>query len=164
MSSVTSTASGGSGGSSAADGRNVWDAATALIVVGALVFLVVFLSKHYTTLNDVTTVLGIAAPVLAAAFGVSLGYWSGEKKGQAAGKTNGQKQVASQLVPIANSLERHLGVGIIDPVTKGFESAAGTTSFAMRPASGEPVVIETANISRTQQAVSDLKGIIAANR
>jgi hypothetical protein len=123
----------GDDGATAAAAHNLWDAMVALIVVGALVVLVVYLVRHYgSDTEKIAAVLGIAAPVLAAAFGVSIGYYSGNKTGQTTGKEKGKKEMASKLYQAAEALEtqpRERGEGA-DSIARAAERLRGIADGA----------------------------------
>jgi hypothetical protein len=122
---------------------------------------VVYLVRHYgSDTEKIAAVLGIAAPVLAAAFGVSIGYYSGNKAGQSTGKENAKKELSSKLAPVVDDLDGHLEQGILGPVTTHLESQAGASSFT-GPAGTGPT-IQHEDINRAREAVGVLKGIIAA--
>jgi hypothetical protein len=74
------------GGSQGSGGTNVWDVGRALLVIGGLVYLTVFLVRHYPEEKNVAAILGIVAPVLAAVVGVSVGYATGNTTGKAQGE------------------------------------------------------------------------------
>jgi hypothetical protein len=142
----------------------MWDAVIALIVVGALVLLVVFLVRHYKNSSDAATILGIAAPVLAAAFGVSLGYWSGEKKGAATGEKEGKNQVADQLKPVLDKLHAGVTTGLLAPVMEKLNSPAGRTDYLLPPDHGDEVFVQQEAITQAQGGIADLEAIIRANQ
>lgn len=89
---------------------NRWDFLRAFIVIGGLVVIIIFLVGHYSSERDVAGVLGIAAPVLAAAVGVSIGYGSGNRAGRAEGESRkaaavkeGRKALAQYLADLADA-------------------------------------------------------------
>lgn len=95
-----------------AAGTNVWDAVVALVVVGALVALAFKLVTEYgDDTEKITSVLGVAAPVLAAAFGVSIGYFSGKAKGQATGEEEGKRKALEIVAPHVEALDATLQPG-----------------------------------------------------
>jgi hypothetical protein len=155
-----SNGNGGDSQGSAGAAHNVWDAVVALIVVGALVVLVIYLVNHYRSDTEkIGAVLGVAAPVLAAAFGVSIGYYSGNKAGQSTGKKEAKREINSKLSPLVATLEGHLG-NVLDPVQTQLESPEGEASF--RGPSGTGPTIRHEDIDGTREAVAMLKGIVAA--
>jgi len=93
-----------SSGSQKPNHTNIWDAVRALLVIGGLVYLTVFLVRHYPDEKSVAAILGIVAPVLAAVVGVSVGYVTGSKTGQSQGEAgkaaavkNGRKAFAAHV-------------------------------------------------------------------
>jgi hypothetical protein len=87
-------------------GTNLWDALIALFIVGGLVGLVYLLLDEYGDDTErIAAVLGIAAPVLAAGFGVTLGYFTGKEKGEATGQKRGRQEVAAKFADAVRSLE-----------------------------------------------------------
>ena len=93
-------------------GANVWDAVIALIVIGALVVLAFkLIDKYGSDTEKITSVLGVAAPVLAAAFGVTLGYFSGNEKGKATGEKAGKQQALEKIRPHVEAIDSQLQPG-----------------------------------------------------
>jgi hypothetical protein len=88
------------------EGANVWNAVIALIVIGALVVLVFRLvDKYGSDTEKITSVLGVAAPVLAAAFGVTIGYFSGNERGKAKGEQTGKAKILKAIKPHVEALD-----------------------------------------------------------
>jgi hypothetical protein len=83
---------------STASETNGWDVLRALLVLAALVILTIALVKHYDQdEKKAAAILGIAAPVLAAIVGVTLGYATGNTKGKATGEAQGRKKIAQHV-------------------------------------------------------------------
>lgn len=160
---------GATGTGTTAGGANVWDVVRTLIVLGALVYLTVFLVRHYKDSKDVTSVLGVVVPVLAAVVGVTLGYASGNQAGEAKGQAGKEEAVKSarkglmqeiapvveRLAPATESLvDRIVTIGASDPGTGAFKLAADHLTQA-----GE-VTIPQQELTGTREAVAHLRGIV----
>lgn len=82
------------------EGRNQWDFHTALVAIVGLVGITLLL-VYTESAHDVETILGIVVPAIAAIFGISLGYWSGNTTGKTTGQQQGveagKKQAKTQL-------------------------------------------------------------------
>jgi hypothetical protein len=102
---------------------NIWgflrDFLRAALVLTALVLLTLLVIKHYgQDAQKAATILGIAAPVLAAVVGGTLGYYAGSSTGQASGAA----KVKQQLSEPVQTVESHLaGAAPPDAVTKAVE-------------------------------------------
>jgi uncharacterized membrane protein YkvI len=95
----------GAGGSQS---TSIWDFLRAVLVLGALVLLTLLVIKHYgQDAQKAATILGIAAPILAAVVGGTLGYYAGSSTGQAAGA----QKVKQQLDAPIKALDAHLSEG-----------------------------------------------------
>ena len=91
---------GGNGDTGATTGRNIWDFLTVLAVLGVLVVLTIFLVKHYSDVKDAASILGIVTPVLGGAFGVILGYATGNATGQTQGANTTKAKIKRDLAPV----------------------------------------------------------------
>jgi hypothetical protein len=91
---------GASGDTGATTGRNIWDFLTVLAVLGVLVVLTIFLVKHYSGVKDAASILGIVTPVLGGAFGVVLGYATGNATGQTQGANTTKAKIKRDLAPV----------------------------------------------------------------
>lgn len=151
----------GSSPKSEKTGTNIWDAAIAVIVVGALLVLVIYLVAEYgTDTEKIAAVLGVAAPVLAAAFGVTLGYFTGTKKGEASGEKKAKRQLKATIEPLVRTLEDDLERGVLQPMTTALESPAGERSFSLPGVEGQQASIDQARIDNARAAVAKLRGVV----
>jgi hypothetical protein len=96
---------------------NIWDVLRALVVIGGLAYLTVFLVRHYSDAKSAAAILGIVAPVLAAVVGVSVGFATGNKTG----KTQGEAGKASAVKEGRKALAAHID-GLLDE--RGAEAAS----------------------------------------
>lgn len=161
---VRDDAPGGAAAPTAADkSTNLWDFLMALVVCGALVVLVVVLiGKYDADTEKVTSVLGVAAPVLAAAFGVTLGYYSGNKAGEATGKKKGAQEVAGQVAGVVDTLDERIGKGVLTDLTETLESPEGLNVFRVKP--GSDFSFPTSNVAEAREALGELRGIVHGAR
>jgi hypothetical protein len=142
-------------------GTNVWDAAIAVIVVGGLVVLVIYLVGEYgTDTEKIAGVLGVAAPVLAGAFGVTLGYFTGTKKGEATGEKTAKRELKAAIAPLVETLEDDLDRGVLQPMTTALESPAGARSFSLPGGQGQQASIDQTKIDNARAAVAKLRGVV----
>jgi hypothetical protein len=89
-----------------------WGFLRAALVLAALVVLTLLVIRHYgQDAQKAATILGIAAPVLAAVVGGTLGYYAGSTTGQATGAAN----VKQQLEGAVKTLDTHLAGGAPAP-------------------------------------------------
>jgi len=154
----TPPADAGAGTSDEKAGTNGWDVLLALVICLTLAGIVAFLVVKYDKrTKDVTAVLGVAAPVLAAAFGVSIGYYSGNKTGQAAGEKKGRKDVATKVKGAVDTLDERLGGSVLSHITENLESPAGSDYF--QPASGSSFRLDTSDIRNAHEALGALRNI-----
>jgi hypothetical protein len=94
---------------------NVWDFARAALVLAALVVLTLLVIKHYgQNAQRAATILGIAAPVLAAIVGGTLGYYTGNNTGKASGEEKGEVNVKQHLTSPLAVLDDHIA-GVEQP-------------------------------------------------
>ncbi len=91
---------GASGDTGATTGRNIWDSLTVLAVLGVLVVLTIVLVKHYSDVKDAASILGIVTPVLGGAFGVVIGYATGNATGQTQGANTTKAKIKRDLAPV----------------------------------------------------------------
>jgi hypothetical protein len=108
-----------SSGSQSSAGTNLWDAVRALLVIGGLVYLTVFLVRHYADEKSVAAILGVVAPVLAAVVGVSVGYATGNKAGQAQGETGKAAAVKDGRQALAAHVKGLIDGGIAEGAEPG---------------------------------------------
>jgi len=140
---------------------NIFDVLMALVVCGALVVLVlVLIDKYDGDTEKVTSILGVAAPVLAAAFGVSLGYYSGNKAGEANGKKKGKAEVKQQSSTALQELEAQVEA-VLTPITRGLESPSGQAEFIVGPGS-QGFRLPTRDIAAVREAVGELRGVLGS--
>jgi hypothetical protein len=93
-------------------GSDVWSFLRAALVLAALVVLTLLVIRHYgQDAQKAATILGIAAPVLAAVVGGTLGYYAGSSTGQVTGAAN----VKQQLDGAVKTLDAHLAAGAPPP-------------------------------------------------
>jgi hypothetical protein len=150
------------GKTEAKSGASKWDAVITLIVVSALVGVIVFLVEKYgTDTEKIAAVLGVAAPVLAAAFGVSIGYYTGTKKGEAEGKEKGKSDMTSTLRPLVDTLEQHTTKTILNSITGTLEKPAGSAAYVLQAgATGPETEIPQESVRASREAVAELRGIV----
>lgn len=153
-----------SGAEATKEGVNLYELIRAVVVVAALVYVTVFLVRHYTEVKDVTAVLGIVVPVLAAVVGISLGYWSGNANGKAKGESGkaqatqiAKHELASKLDPLVGELEKST-LPVIDRMAAALSSEPGSNRFALRGAAAMP------ELSVTHEEVGDGKAAVARMR
>jgi hypothetical protein len=85
----------------------VWETLRALFVVVALVVLTLLVISHYgTNSQDAATILGIAAPILAAVVGGSLGYTAGASTGTATGETKLKQQLDQPIQALGEHIAK----------------------------------------------------------
>jgi hypothetical protein len=97
---------------SASQSTSVWDFLRAVLVLAALVVLVLLVIKHYgQDAQKAATILGIAAPILAAVVGGTLGYYAGSTTGQAAGAQKVKQQLDAPLKTLATHLSESASAG-----------------------------------------------------
>ena len=139
--------------------------------------------------GNATTVLGVVAPVLPAVVGVSLGYYTGAKTGQATTETaaaqgqattsaavaQGQQaaqtaardatqRFAEQAEPIVLELERRME-NVLRPIEHGLVSPSGVRAFTVMPDTMEqPLVVETDDLDSARELVGQLRGLCARGR
>jgi hypothetical protein len=140
------------------DGTNVWDAVVTLIVYLALAGVGVFLAIHYDTSKDAQGMFGIAAPVLAAAFGVAIGVPAGHKAGKATGKKQGKQELADKVKDVADRLDRSV-VTHLETLTATMESPAGED--IMRVAPGRDFSVPNSSIADAHRALAELRGVVS---
>lgn len=93
-------------------GSDFWGFLRAALVLAALVVLTLLVIRHYgQDAQKAATILGIAAPVLAAVVGGTLGYYAGSTTGQATGAAS----VKQQLDSAVKTLDDHLLTGGAPP-------------------------------------------------
>jgi hypothetical protein len=159
-------------GKSASTGTSVNDVLLAVIVVGGLIGLTILLVEHYSNTKDVTSVLGVVAPVLAAAVGARVGYSGGSAQGQARGSAgkneairSARKDLAQQLEPWIGELEQRTTTKILDEITTGMPSPAGKRTYSLAGGgqlSARGLTFADADIAGTREAVAQLRGAINA--
>jgi len=75
------------------------------LVLAALVVLTLLVIRHYgQDAQKAATILGIAAPVLAAVVGGTLGYYAGANSG----KATGEQKVKQHLAAPVQALDAHM--------------------------------------------------------
>jgi hypothetical protein len=166
----------GSGGSSdTGDGAsgattNVWDyvkdATRGLLVLAALIYLTVFLVRHYAHVKDVTTVLGVVIPVLTAALGAAVGAAAGNATGQAnknEAVRQQRKKLANQLRPKLEHARSRVRQNISTPIKTQLANAAGTMNFTFAPEDqSQWLEIDASAIDETEQSLAEVDGILQA--
>jgi hypothetical protein len=106
-------------------GAGLWDFLRAALVLGALVILTLAVIHHYGgNAQKAATILGIAAPVLAAVVGGTLGYYAGNTTGAASGAA----KVKQQLDGPVKALDSHMATSA--PTSDASEALGALKSLA----------------------------------
>lgn len=164
------TEQGGNGAPSTLGNATVWDLARVVVVVAALVYLTVFLVRHYTDSKDAISVLGVVVPVFAAAFGVTLGYYTGNQSGKAQGAANKEQAVknarrnfAKTVQPLVQDLETRVS-RLTMPLITELESPRGEDRFLLR--ANQPLnrdlVFSGSDLTETEAQLEALKRLLDA--
>jgi hypothetical protein len=160
----TAPADGGSTSST-----NLWDylkdATRALIVIGALVGLTVFLAIHYSNVKSTTSVLGVVIPVLSAGIGAAAGAAAGNAAGKAdkdEAVKRGRKALAQQMQPKVRAAHQTVRGDVLDPIQRSFASRAGERSLIFDPKdpAAEPVQLDSQAFGDADRNLAELQGIV----
>ncbi len=148
-------------GSAAPAAANVWSLAIALVVVSALIVLTVFLVRHYEDVKDAASILGIAAPVLAAAVGVALGFAAGGAKGKADGEKNAKNFIKAKLADKLAQAEQAVR-DLVSKIQLEGASQAGTdgVTFEGQSLGDRSVEFSAAELQSAQDAVRDARAAV----
>jgi hypothetical protein len=140
-------------------GRNIWDFATAGLVL-AFLTLIVWIVLHYAGASDKgATILGVLMPVFGAVFGVSIGYWTGNQSGQAQGAQNTRQNLKQGLGDTTNSLSRHVET-VVNEIRTQASSPPGQDQFIVPP--NAPLRVNAAELDALHKEVGVLEGYVKA--
>lgn len=152
-----------------ATSSNKWDflkdATRAALALGALVYLTVFLVRHYTDVKDASAILGIVVPVLGAALGATLGYAGGTAVGKAdkdQAVKQGRRALARQLRQPAREAQQRLTDQISGPLKTASISPPGSRVLRLVESSEFPqgVPLETEALDATEQRMTQVNSIL----
>jgi hypothetical protein len=152
------TPAGQSQADSVTNGRDV--AITAVVCL-ATVGLAIFLALHYADVKSVTSVLGVAAPVFAAAFGVTIGAAAGNKVGEQTGKKKGKQQLKAQMKSGLSQLESTLNAGVLEPITTRLASPAGEPHYTTENVQAT-FSLPHSDIAAVHDAIGHMRGLVDA--
>ena len=146
---------------SSATSSNVWSFATGLVAIVAFVLLTVFLVRHYKTVNDTATILGIVVPVFGAALGVTIGYWTGNKTGQDTGENNAKQQVKTTVAPKLDLAEASVNE-LVKKIQTAASSRAGATTlvFDAQSLGATSVTFEMAELQAAKDALAQSRAAV----
>ena len=140
---------------------NVWSFAIALVVIGALVGLTVFLVRHYGDVKDAASILGIAAPVLGAAFGATIGYAAGSTKGKADGEKSAKKYIKAKLADkLAQAEQAVRGLVAKIQLEGASEGGAGGVAFEGQSLGSRTVEFSADELKTAEDAVRDARAAV----